>query len=137
MYKKNRHIHFIGIGGIGMSGIAAILRQQGYVVSGCDVVQNTPILVWLQKLGCEIHTGHHEKHVEKADVLVYSSAIDENHGEIKAASRTSEALEVGMDYERMRFADYFRLTGRTKPSTFTQLDTDASSCLGMYELLKK
>jgi len=90
MYKKNRHIHFIGIGGIGMSGIAAILRQQGYVVSGCDVAQNTPILMWLQKLGCEIHVGHHEKHVEKADVLVYSSAIDENHDEIKAA------LEAGI-----------------------------------------
>lgn len=85
MYKKNRHIHFMGIGGIGMSGIAAILREQGYVVSGCDLVEKSEILDWLRELGCQIHADHHVDHVSSADVLVYSSAVANDHPEVLAA----------------------------------------------------
>lgn len=85
MYKKNKHIHFMGIGGIGMSGIAAILKQQGYIVSGCDTAKESDILQRLSKLGCKIHCGHCNSHVKTADVLVYSSAINSNSIEILAA----------------------------------------------------
>jgi UDP-N-acetylmuramate--alanine ligase len=85
MYKKNKHIHFIGIGGIGMSGIAEILRQQGYLVSGCDLAQNSKILDHLKQLGCPIYHGHDESHIENADVLVYSSAVKRENPEVQAA----------------------------------------------------
>jgi len=75
----------MGIGGIGMSGIAAILRQQGYGVSGCDLVEQSDILDRLKELGCTIYTGHHIDHIASADVLVYSSAVTNSHPEIHAA----------------------------------------------------
>lgn len=77
----------MGIGGIGMSGIAAVLRQQGYTVSGCDLAGDSEILNWLRDLGCSIHIGHHVDHVLDADVLVYSSAIQMSHPEVQSALR--------------------------------------------------
>jgi UDP-N-acetylmuramate--alanine ligase len=85
MYKKNKHIHFIGIGGIGMSGIAQVLKQQGYLVSGCDVSENTKILEHLKSIGCPIHHQHSEKHISDVDVLVYSSAVNHSNPEVQAA----------------------------------------------------
>jgi UDP-N-acetylmuramate--alanine ligase len=85
MYKKREHIHFMGIGGIGMSGIAEILRLQGYIVSGCDSSIKTKTVQHLQGIGCEVHEGHHADHIAPADVLVYSSAIGKEHPELQAA----------------------------------------------------
>ena len=68
-----------------MSGIAAILRQQGYTVSGCDLSKTSDILDWLRELGCDIHADHHVDHIANADVLVYSSAVNNDHPEIQAA----------------------------------------------------
>lgn len=85
MYKKREHIHFMGIGGIGMSGIAEILRLQGYTVSGCDASTKTKTVEHLQSIGCQVHEGHHHDHVAMADVLVYSSAITKEHPELQAA----------------------------------------------------
>jgi len=82
MYKKNKHIHFVGIGGIGMSGIAAILKMQGYVVSGCDLSGDSSTLSWLKKIGCSVHVGHGVEHVEGVDVLVYSSAVKGDNAEV-------------------------------------------------------
>ena len=85
MYKKNRHIHFIGIGGIGMSGIAAILRRQGYVVSGCDSGGPSEVIDHLLSLGCTVDHKHDPCHIHDADVLVYSSAVDQGNPEVLAA----------------------------------------------------
>lgn len=85
MYKKDSHVHFMGIGGIGMSGIAAILRLQGYRVSGCDIATNSSVIEWLKELGCTVYADHHADHVVDADVIVYSSAISSDHLEIQAA----------------------------------------------------
>ncbi|MDW8225566.1 MAG: UDP-N-acetylmuramate--L-alanine ligase [Bacteroidota bacterium] len=70
-----RHIHFVGIGGIGMSGLAEILLQQGFVVSGSDLMasENT---VYLENKGARIYYGHDATHIEGAEVVVYSSAVD-------------------------------------------------------------
>ena len=86
MYKKREHIHFMGIGGIGMSGIAEILRLRGYAVSGCDVGGDAKILDHLRSIGCSIHQGHDSAHVHDADVLVYSSAVKPTDAEILAAT---------------------------------------------------
>lgn len=85
MYKKREHIHFMGIGGIGMSGIAEILRLQGYTVSGCDLATSGKTIDYLAKIGCQISCGHNKDHVHDADVLVYSSAVDRQNPEVIAA----------------------------------------------------
>ena len=74
MFSSVKHIHFVGIGGIGMSGIAEILINQGFIVSGSDLSasQNTE---YLQSIGATIHVGHHEAHIDNAEVVVYSSAV--------------------------------------------------------------
>lgn len=84
MYKK-QHIHFIGIGGIGMSGIAEILKLQGYIISGCDKDLNSKIINHLKEIGCIIHKNHSADHIKDIDVLVYSTAINKQNVEITAA----------------------------------------------------
>lgn len=84
MYKKTQHIHFVGIGGIGMSGIAELLLNLGYVVSGSDLRQ-TEITRRLASLGGQIHIGHREEWIAGADVVVTSSAVREENPEVQAA----------------------------------------------------
>ncbi|MBI2774596.1 UDP-N-acetylmuramate--L-alanine ligase [Candidatus Dependentiae bacterium] len=87
MYRKNLHIHFVGIGGIGMSGIAKILKYQGYTISGCDQDLNQQSVHDLQAIGCKIYQGNNTPYCNDAsvDVLVYSSAIRTQNPEILAA----------------------------------------------------
>ena len=66
MYKKNHHIHFVGIGGIGMSGIAELLLNLGYRVSGSDLNQ-TDLTQRLSSLGATIYEGHHKKNIANVD----------------------------------------------------------------------
>lgn len=84
MYKRYQRIHFVGIGGIGMSGIAELLLNLGYQVSGSDL-KETDITRRLAGLGAMIYTGHQAEHVVGADVVVLSSAIDEENPEVKGA----------------------------------------------------
>ena len=58
MYKKREHIHFMGIGGIGMSGIAEIVKLQGYTVSGCDSSSEGKSIAHLQSIGCTVFQNH-------------------------------------------------------------------------------
>lgn len=77
-------IHFVGIGGIGMCGIAEVMLNQGYEVSGSDIVTNYNIQR-LQNLGAHIHIGHSADNIKDADVLVMSSAISQDNPEIVKA----------------------------------------------------
>ena len=86
MYFKKYHIHFVGIGGIGMSGIAELLLNLGYEVSGSDT-KASDITERLKGLGGAIHTGHSAEHVSGADVVVVSSAINAENPEVNAAHR--------------------------------------------------
>jgi UDP-N-acetylmuramate--alanine ligase len=81
---NNKHIHFIGIGGIGMSAIAQILLQGGNRISGSDLKENS-ITDKLKGLGARIHIGHHKDNIKDADAVVYSSAIKSDNPEITAA----------------------------------------------------
>lgn len=87
MYHKKAHIHFVGIGGIGMSGIAIILRKQGYTISGCDLDITQKSVLELQHIGCTIYEGNdtNKCHDTSIDILVYSSAITAQNPEILAA----------------------------------------------------
>ncbi|MFZ0454239.1 MAG: UDP-N-acetylmuramate--L-alanine ligase [Ignavibacteriaceae bacterium] len=85
MFKNIKKVHFVGIGGIGMSGIAEILLNQGFQISGSD--NNTSeITNHLSDLGIKIYEGHSEKNLGDADVLVYSSAVKLDNPEVKAAA---------------------------------------------------
>ncbi|MFM8394858.1 MAG: UDP-N-acetylmuramate--L-alanine ligase, partial [Acidobacteriota bacterium] len=84
MFKKYQHIHFVGIGGIGMSGIAEVLLNLGYRVSGSDV-RRTSITDRLEKLGARIHEGHQASNIEGAHVLVTSTAVRVDNPEVGAA----------------------------------------------------
>jgi UDP-N-acetylmuramate--alanine ligase len=85
-YPRFQHIHFIGIGGIGMSGIAELLLNLGYRVSGSDL-RETDITRRLQSLGGVIFLDHRAEHIEGAEVVVTSSAVRPDNPEVLAARR--------------------------------------------------
>jgi UDP-N-acetylmuramate--alanine ligase len=84
MFKNIKKVHFVGIGGIGMSGIAEILLNQGFEVSGSDKVL-TEITDRLESLGIKIYKGHSSENLKDVDVLVYSSAVTTDNPEVVAA----------------------------------------------------
>ncbi|MDX9834283.1 MAG: Mur ligase domain-containing protein, partial [Desulfobulbus sp.] len=84
MYRKTKYIHFVGIGGIGMSGIAELLLSLGYRVSGSDL-RATDTTRRLAGMGGVIHEGHEASWVEGADVVVTSTAIAVDNPEVVAA----------------------------------------------------
>lgn len=81
---KYQHVHFIGIGGISMSGIAEILLTNGYKVTGTDTKYNR-IIQRLERLGAYIYINHHENNIDGADLIIYTDAISQNNIELKAA----------------------------------------------------
>ena len=83
MYKKISKIHLIGVGGIGMSGIAELLLRNGYSVSGSDIKGDG--LAAIEKRGVHVFTGHQASHIEGAELVVYSSAIKSDNPELAAA----------------------------------------------------
>jgi UDP-N-acetylmuramate--alanine ligase len=88
---RTRRIHFVGIGGIGMSGIAELLVNLGYTVSGSDM-QRTDITDRLESLGARIALGHDARHVSDAELVVYSSAVRTTNPEMKAARKRGVAV---------------------------------------------
>lgn len=104
MKQKRMHFHFIGIGGIGMSGIASILKKQGHIVSGCDNTLKQKSIELLKKEQCEIFEGSPTKQCnnQQCDILVYSTAVLKNHPErinaqnknIKTMHRSEALTEI-------------------------------------------
>ncbi|HWQ52785.1 MAG TPA: UDP-N-acetylmuramate--L-alanine ligase [Bryobacteraceae bacterium] len=86
MFFKAQHLHFTGIGGIGMSGIAEVLLNLGYTISGSDL-KLSPITERLVSMGATVHAGHDAANVGGANALVVSSAVDESNPEVQEARR--------------------------------------------------
>ena len=86
VYRKLKHIHMIGIGGTGMNGIAELLLNMGYTISGTDITRNEATQR-LARLGAKISIGHKAEKVEGADVVVVSSAIKDGNVEVEEARR--------------------------------------------------
>jgi UDP-N-acetylmuramate--alanine ligase len=84
MFRKAERIHFVGIGGIGMSGIAEVLLNLGYAISGSDLT-DSDITRRLAGLGVPYYTGHRAQNIEQADVVVVSSAVTADNVEVVAA----------------------------------------------------
>src|SRR5690554_3572858 len=82
--RRIRHIHFVGIGGAGMSGIAEVLKNQGYDVSGSDI-KESPVTDRLRAMGVEVQIGHRAENSARADVVVVSTAVGSDNAEVAAA----------------------------------------------------
>ena len=122
MYRKKYHIHFVGIGGIGMSGIAELLLNLGYTVSGSDL-KSSEITDRLKRFGGLIHKGHAEDHVGDADVVVVSSAVDADNPEVRAARQSSIPVipRAEMLAELMRLKYSIAVAGAHGKTTTTSI----------------
>jgi len=101
-----KNIHFVGIGGIGMSGIAELLLTLGYQVSGSDLKESTATLR-LRELGARIHIGHNASNLEEPDVVVYSSAVPPENVELLEADKRGipviKRAEVLAEFMRLKY----------------------------------
>ena len=122
MYQKKYHIHFVGIGGIGMSGIAELLLNLGYKVSGSDL-RRSDITDRLQSLGGRVFEGHNAGQIAGADVVVVSSAIDQSNPEVMAALKSSVPVipRAEMLAELMRLKYSIAVAGAHGKTTTTNL----------------
>ena len=120
--RRIKHIHFVGIGGAGMGGIAEVLLNEGYAISGSDRQANG-MTQRLQNLGATIFFGHLASNVELANVVVVSSAIDHTNPEINAANekRIPVIRRAEMLAELMRFRHGIAIAGTHGKTTTTSL----------------
>ena len=122
--RRIRKVHFIGIGGAGMSGIADVMNTLGYQVSGSDLADNA-VTQRLQKLGVTIQHKHSAENVSDVDVVVTSTAIDQNNVEVLAARarRIPVVPRAEMLAELMRFSHGIAVAGTHGKTTTTSLVT--------------
>ncbi|MDP5040835.1 MAG: UDP-N-acetylmuramate--L-alanine ligase [Paraglaciecola sp.] len=120
--RRIKHIHFVGIGGAGMGGIAEVLLNEGYQVSGSDRQENG-MTSRLQNLGARIFIGHQASNIELANVVVVSSAIDPSNAEVSAAMelRIPVIRRAEMLAELMRFRHGIAIAGTHGKTTTTSL----------------
>ncbi|GAA6152334.1 UDP-N-acetylmuramate--L-alanine ligase [Pseudoteredinibacter isoporae] len=120
--RRIRRIHFIGIGGAGMSGIAEVLLNQKYEISGSDI-RESGNTVRLQAMGAEIFIGHEAENIAGVDVVVNSTAIDEQNPEIIAAraQRIPIVRRAEMLGELMRYRHGIAVAGTHGKTTTTSL----------------
>ena len=120
--RRIRHVHFVGIGGAGMSGIAEVLLNLGYRVSGSDL-RASVVTARLAKLGAAVRQGHSAEHVARCDAVVISSAVAEDNPEVAAAraARIPVVPRAEMLAELMRFRYGVAVAGTHGKTTTTSL----------------
>lgn len=120
--RRINTIHFVGIGGAGMGGIAEVMAVEGYRITGSDLATSA-MTERLIKVGAEVFIGHHENNVKDADVVVVSSAIDERNPEIAAAkaARIPVVRRAEMLAELMRYRHGIAIAGTHGKTTTTSL----------------
>lgn len=116
------HLHFVGIGGAGMSGIAEVMLNLGYVVSGSDLSKSA-VTERLQSLGARVFCGHDKKHIRGADAVVLSSAVHEDNPEVVAARELGIPVvpRAVMLAELMRLRRGIAIAGAHGKTTTTSL----------------
>jgi len=134
MYRRGKiqHIHFVGIGGIGMSGIAEVLLNLGYHISGSDI-KETEVTRRLRSLGCEISYGHRRENLKEADVVVISSAIRPRNPEVEAAEERLIPVipRAEMLAELMRMKIGIAIAGTHGKTTTTSLISTLLAAAGL------
>ena len=120
--RRVERIHFVGIGGAGMGGIAEVLLNEGYKVTGSDLASN-PVVERLVALGAEVKFGHHASQIDGASVVVVSSAIKAANPEVAAAlaQRIPVVRRAEMLGELMRFRHGIAIAGTHGKTTTTSL----------------
>ncbi|RKX45561.1 MAG: hypothetical protein DRP64_04535 [Verrucomicrobia bacterium] len=94
LIEKGGHVHMIGVGGIGMAGVAFLLKERGFIVTGCDVQENRQT-TWLRESGIQIFSGHDKSHIaESIDWIVRSTAVPDTHPEVRCS------IELGIPVSR-------------------------------------
>jgi UDP-N-acetylmuramate--alanine ligase len=122
MYGRIKEIHFVGIGGIGMSGIAEVLLNMGYSITGSDL-KRTDTIERLERLGAKISIGHTPENIGNADVVVTSSAVKKNNPEVLAARHRKVPLipRAEMLAELMRLKYGVAVAGSHGKTTTTSM----------------
>ena len=122
--RRIKHIHFVGIGGAGMCGIAEVLKNQGYKVSGSDI-KASKTTAQLEENGIKVYIGHAAENIKGANVLVVSTAIDTENLEIKTAleTRIPVVRRAEMLGELMRYRHGIAVAGTHGKTTTTSLVT--------------
>ncbi|NDF46548.1 MAG: UDP-N-acetylmuramate--L-alanine ligase, partial [Betaproteobacteria bacterium] len=117
-----RHIHFVGIGGAGMSGIAEVLLNLGYVISGSDL-SDSAALKRLNGLGIQTYVGHAASNIKGADAVVTSTAVQANNPEVVAAHKKLIPVvpRAVMLAELMRMKQGIAIAGTHGKTTTTSL----------------
>ena len=120
--KRVRRLHFVGIGGAGMSGIAEVLHANGFVVSGSDMSESA-VVEYLRNLGIRVDSRHEAKNVEDADLVVYSSAVPHDNPElVEARSRRIPVIKrAEMLGELMRMKYTLSIAGTHGKTTTTSI----------------
>lgn len=120
--RRIKRIHFVGIGGVGMCGIAEVLLNQGYEIAGSDI-KSSATIEHLQQLGVDIAIGHHPKNIINADVVVVSSAVATSNPEVIAAkeARIPIVPRAEMLAELMRYRHGIAVAGTHGKTTTTSL----------------
>jgi len=127
-----RRIHFVGIGGSGMSGIAEVLLNLGYAVSGSDLLES-PVTRHLAQMGARVAIGHDASHVQGADVVVVSSAVRSDNPEAVAARarRIPVVPRAVMLAELMRLKQGIAIAGTHGKTTTTSLVASVLAAAGL------
>ena len=122
IFKRYQQVHFVGIGGAGMSGLAEVILTLGYRVTGSDA-RRGEALERLERLGAKVFVGHSASHVEGAHVVVYSSAVARDNPELQAARQRSIPVipRAEMLAELMRVKQGIAIAGTHGKTTTTSM----------------
>ena len=123
MLGRTKHVHFVGVGGIGMSGIAELLANLGYSVTGSDAKRSEGTARLESVCGVRVHEGHAASHVGEADVVVYSSAVKPTNPELVEARRRGVPVipRAEMLAELMRLKFSIAVAGSHGKTTTTSM----------------
>ncbi len=121
-FSRIKKLHFVGIGGSGMSGIAEVLNNMGFIVSGSDIAESK-VISRLRKSGIKIYIGHSGENIRDSETLIYSSAINSDNVEIKAARENNIPIipRAEMLAELMRVKYSISIAGTHGKTTTTSM----------------
>jgi UDP-N-acetylmuramate--alanine ligase len=132
LFKRVEDVHFVGIGGVGMSGIAEIMLSLGFRVSGSDL-RDSGALRRLEELGARVRIGHHKDNLGKADVVVFSSAVSDDNPELVVAMERGIPVipRAEMLAELMRIKTSICVAGMHGKTTTTSMISSILSSAGL------